>query len=40
VSLDDWEPTTRRPPWVRWVAWIAVAALVVPLAAAAVDLVT
>jgi hypothetical protein len=35
---DDWDSPPRRPAWVRWVAWLAAAALVVPLAAAAVDL--
>jgi hypothetical protein len=35
---DDWDSPPRRPAWVRWVAWLAAAALAVPLAAAAVDL--
>jgi hypothetical protein len=37
---DEWydDALPRRRRWVTWVAWIAVAALVVPLAVAAVDL--
>jgi hypothetical protein len=35
---DDWDVDSRRPAWVRWVACIAVAALLLPLAFAAVDL--
>lgn len=34
----DWDGPTRRPAWVRWVAAIAALALVVPLAAAAIEL--
>ena len=35
---DDWDVERRAPTWVRWVAWIAAAALLLPLAVAAVDL--
>jgi hypothetical protein len=34
---DGWDVEPRRPAWVRWVAWIAAAALLLPLAVAAVD---
>jgi hypothetical protein len=35
---DDWDLDPRRPAWVRWVAWFAAAALLLPLAVAAVDM--